>query len=606
MKTIYTAVLIFTTSIFIAQRPFLNYQEEISNDCVELNSNKHIINNNRLKTGDTIWSEDFGNGFPSGWTIEDLSGICPWVWSNDGSWGYFNNNNGTSAGTAINSTTAANGFLICDPDSANNVTYGQPSGANYQYLESYFTTNSIDLTGYPAVILEFQQHFRYNNGLDLKVMVSTNNVTWTTYSVQGNSSNNTASADPDTVKVNISTVAGNQPNVYIKIGWSARVYFWMIDDMKILEADPNDLAIKTNYFETLGLPYYKIPTSQLTDINFSATVVNNGANNQTNSKLTVDVNGSAIGSSPTTTINTSTSDSLYLSQSYVLPNSTGQYNVKWMVSSDSIDNTPSDNYKTSIIEVTDYTYARDNNIKDGNRWNQGEPYELGNLFDIINNQDVWAVDFVVDDATEPGTIVYGILYSIDASSGDFVFEQNTDDYNISQTEIDNEATISLPFFSPFPLNAGRTYLIMVGTYGDGGATNDLVVRTAGISDPQTSFKYDGTDLTWYYTTKTPMVRMNFDPVFSINEATTSSAFVNQNHPNPFSDLTTISFSLNNTANCTFEITTISGKILHEENIGFKQKGEYSINYRSSNLSPGIYFYSIIADENRLTKKMIIQ
>ena len=105
MKTIYTAVLIFTSSIFIAQRSFLNYQEEISNDCVELNSNKHIINNNQLKTGDTIWSEDFGNGFPAGWTIEDLSGICPWVWSNDGSWGYFNSNNGASAGTAINSTT---------------------------------------------------------------------------------------------------------------------------------------------------------------------------------------------------------------------------------------------------------------------------------------------------------------------------------------------------------------------------------------------------------------------------------------------------------------------------------------------------------------------
>ena len=33
-----------------------------------------------------------------------------------------------------------------------------------------------------------------------------------------------------------------------------------------------------------------------------------------------------------------------------------------------------DEKKTSIIEVTDYTYARDNNIKDGNRWNQGEPY----------------------------------------------------------------------------------------------------------------------------------------------------------------------------------------------------------------------------------------
>ena len=198
------------------------------------------------------------------------------------------------------------------------------------------------------------------------------------------------------------------------------------------------------------------------------------------------------------------------------------------------------------------------------------------------------------------------MYSIDTASGDFVFEQNTDDYVLTATEINNEATITIPFFSPHPLNAGRRYLIMIGSYGDGGATNDLVVRTGGVSIPQTSFKYDGSDLTWYYTTRTPMVRMNFDPVFSINEATASDAFVNQNHPNPFSDLTTISYSLNNTANCTFEITTISGKILHEENIGFKQKGEYSINYHSSNLSPGIYFYSIIVDENRLTKKMIIQ
>ena len=606
MKTFFTSLFVLTSFLFFAQQHGLNYPLEISNDCIEHHSIKQPSISNQLKTGDTIWSEDFGNGFPSGWTIEDLSGICPWVWSNDGSWGYFNSNNGSSPGTAINSTTAANGFLICDPDSANNVTYGQPSGANYQYLESYFTTNSIDLSGYPAVVLEFQQHFRYNNGIDLKVMVSTNNVTWTTYNVQGNSSNNTASANADTVKLNISAVAGNQPNVYIKIGWSARVYFWMIDDMKILEADPNDLAIKTNYFETLGLPYYKIPTSQLTDINFSATVVNNGANDQTNSKLTVDVNGTSIGSSPTTTITTSSSDSLYLSQSYVPPSSTGQYNVKWTVSSDSLDNTPSDNYKTSIIEVTDYTYARDNNIKDGNRWNQGEPYELGNLFDIINNQDVWAVDFVVDDATEPGTIVYGILYSIDASSGDFIFEQNTDDYTISQTEIDNESTISLPFFSPFPLNGGRTYLIMVGTYGDGGATNDLVVRTAGISDPQTSFKYDGADLTWYYTTKTPMVRMNFDPVFSINEATASSAFVNQNQPNPFSFETTIDYSLNTSGSYVFEVTNVAGKIIHEKNLGLKHKGNYSIKFQSNNLAPGIYFYSLINNKRRITKKMIIQ
>ena len=120
---------------------------------------------NSEKSGATIWSEDFANGFPSGWTTQDLSGICPWVWSNDGSWGYYNSNSGASAGTAINSTTGSNGFLICDPDSSNHANYGQPSGSTYQYLESYFTTSAIDLSGYPAVVLEFQQYFRFNNSI---------------------------------------------------------------------------------------------------------------------------------------------------------------------------------------------------------------------------------------------------------------------------------------------------------------------------------------------------------------------------------------------------------------------------------------------------------
>ena len=90
-------------------------------------------------------------------------------------------------------------------------------------------------------------------------MVSNNNVTWTTYTVQGANVNNSYSGNPDTVKINISSVAGNQPTVYIKIGWNARVYCWMIDDMKITEAEANDLTMKSHYFETLGLPYYKTP-----------------------------------------------------------------------------------------------------------------------------------------------------------------------------------------------------------------------------------------------------------------------------------------------------------------------------------------------------------
>ena len=149
---------------------------------------------------------------------------------------------------------------------------------------------------------------------------------------------------------------------------------------------------------------------------------------------------------------------------------------------------------------------------------------------------------------------------------------------------------------------------MVGAYGDGGSTNDLVVRTAGTSEPQTSFKYDGADLTWYYTTSTPMVRMNFEPVFSIEDHNINNLnfTLKQNTPNPFNNETLIEFHLNERSNCKFEICNISGEIIYEENLGMQNKGANELTISKSSLSSGIYFYSIVVDNKSISKKMIIQ
>jgi hypothetical protein len=606
MKNIYLTFTLLTFLFTSNAQSSFNYPSELEDECStidKVNSNQSIDD----KSGVTIWSEDFANGFPAGWSIQDLSGICPWVWSNDGSWGYFNSNSGASAGTAINSSTAANGFLICDPDSANHVNYGQPSGSNYQYLESYFTTSVIDLTGHPSVVLEFQQYFRFNNGIDMYVMVSNNNATWTTYTVQGNNVNNTYSDNADTVKINISAVAGNQPTVYIKIGWSARVYCWMIDDMKIMEAEANDLTLKSHYFETLGLPYYKIPTSQITDIYFSSSVINNGANDQTNSKLSIDVNSTVVGASNPVTINSGNSDSLYLSNAYAPPSTLGLYDLKWIASSDSIDDTPSDNYANEIIEVTDYTYARDNDSPDGNRYNSGEPYEIGNYYDIINNETLEGIEFKVDDASNPGSVVYAAVYSIDAASGDFIWEGNTDDYILTSSDVSNESLITLCLFNPINLTGGKGYLPVVGSYGDAGATNDLVVRTAGVSAPQTSFKYDGSDLTWYYTTKTPMVRMLLTGGcgWNINEQPNLFASLEQNQPNPFTESTLINIELKQSGSVLFEVTDISGKIVFSNDLGNLNLGPHQIEFEGAEFNAGIYFYSLSIGSEKITKKMII-
>ena len=214
-------------SISIIYSIFAFSEEEKNNfspdDKAIENSSSIIVQNNynnsqQNSTQTVIWSEDFSSGFPSGWSSSSTNTVggiatAPWVWSNDGSWGYWNSNQGNSPAAGISSTTASNGFLISDPDSANHTAYGQPSGTTYQYINSQFTTSAINTIGYPAVTLEFEQLFRFNNNLNLVVSVSNDSISWTDYFVQGSITNNTQSANPETVSLNISSVAGNQTNV---------------------------------------------------------------------------------------------------------------------------------------------------------------------------------------------------------------------------------------------------------------------------------------------------------------------------------------------------------------------------------------------------------
>ena len=63
MKKILSILLSLSVCSFVAQQS-LNYPLEISYDCIEDQNLKTPTVINQPKTGDTIWSEDFGNGFP--------------------------------------------------------------------------------------------------------------------------------------------------------------------------------------------------------------------------------------------------------------------------------------------------------------------------------------------------------------------------------------------------------------------------------------------------------------------------------------------------------------------------------------------------------------
>ena len=113
-KTLLFLTILFSSSLMAQQ----NSPDGIQTEKVIKQSQSSV------KSQIPIWSEDFGNGFPSGWstyTSNTTGGIatCPWKHTFSGSWGYWNSNQGQSVASAMSSTTASNGFLISDPDSAN-------------------------------------------------------------------------------------------------------------------------------------------------------------------------------------------------------------------------------------------------------------------------------------------------------------------------------------------------------------------------------------------------------------------------------------------------------------------------------------------------------
>ncbi|MBS1516223.1 MAG: T9SS type A sorting domain-containing protein [Bacteroidetes bacterium] len=80
----------------------------------------------------------------------------------------------------------------------------------------------------------------------------------------------------------------------------------------------------------------------------------------------------------------------------------------------------------------------------------------------------------------------------------------------------------------------------------------------------------------------------------------------QNYPNPFNPVTQINFSISKQASVTLRVFDVSGKevarLLNKE---LKNAGNYIAQFSGAELSSGIYFYELQADELSETKKMML-
>ena len=624
-KSLLLLFAVFSFSVFA--------QEE----CLDANNSSKIIKNDihSDKSAVVIWSEDFGGGFPSGWnsyTVNTGAGnsgasagntaTAPWKHSMVGSWGYWNSvgtsgGNPTGPATAINSTTSANGFLISDIDSANhwNGNSGASSGSSYHFIESYFTTSSIDLSGYANVSLEFEHSFRLNNSIDLTVSISTDSINWTTYNVQGNATNNQASADPEYLSLNISAVAGNSATAYVKVGWNARVYFWMLDDMKIVETPDNKIDLSETSFggwyttpttNGFGLEYTLIPMKQIiaNPYTFEGEVTNLGALNQT-----AHINVNVLDESSSSVFTTISADSIlfpqdtmiFVGQNKFTPNSTGLYTFDtWASSVDTISDTMS-----SFSAVTDNVYGRDNGT-------MSSSYELGrscggmivgSYFDVYDTDDLASLSVYMKDNSVPGALIYAMIYEID-DSNDKIYLAQSDDYAITANDLNNWATIS--FDDDFSLVPG-TYMAAIGSYAS--PIDTSVIAMAQYTYPTTCYIQKNGCLTgtqsfgsWYWLSRAPMIRMNFAVVSSIEENIFEGKI--SVYPNPTNGILNLDMMGVTPSEYQIKFTNILGEIIYVSTKNIS--GIYNDVIDLSSFGKGTYVIQIKNKESVFTDKIVIR
>jgi hypothetical protein len=81
--------------------------------------------------------------------------------------------------------------------------------------------------------------------------------------------------------------------------------------------------------------------------------------------------------------------------------------------------------------------------------------------------------------------------------------------------------------------------------------------------------------------------------------------IDQNYPNPFNPITQIKYSIKENGLVSIRVYDVLGKevavLIKEEQLA----GEHRVNFDGSNLSSGIYFYTITAKDFHQTKKMLL-
>jgi len=576
-------------------------------------------------TGDTIWYDDFADF--SNWTLGvDAASTADslWDYTTTGPSGSL-----TSFLGPIASATAANGWAIFDADGNGAIL---PSGAaNLDvYFDAYIQmANPVDLSAYPSVAVTFTEYFFKLNSM-VYLEVSTDGTSWTTIELHTGLSANEETANNAVNYKDISSIAGGESTVWIRLRYEGRGVFWQVDDIMLVEGSSYDLNLLDVYAGNFisGFEYTAIPLAQVTEMSIGAATENAGGAAMPNPIYSYEISNStgvvadSSFAADTNLLASGGIDTTFFNTGY-LPDEVDVYTIAVSVDGDSTDTDTGNNQGSRDLIVTEFIYAHDDGenlgqlIDGGTNDNPSPECKFGLIYEINTDATLYSIQTVFYSQTGLETTSESCTYDIyELVPGDQTpINQLTPivtglyDFNlpgdISMGTSLDIVDILINGGDGVQLTAGNSYLVAVGNPNVG--ENIVLVASGGDRD-RAGLRYgpygQGGAVNWYTGwSSTPLIRLNFDQSIGLKENEDVADL--SLYPNPTQGNLRISYTSKEDQEMTFNVFDVNGSLMLTQqaisNIGQKSTVEFDV----SSLASGMYLVQIQGVNSAITRRFVV-
>lgn len=593
-----------------------------------------------------LWTETFDGG-ADGWTFNPIMGDTPWQFTPDG-----DVTNGAFGGNApaLDSPTQANGAME----------------VNYDFIQTQGDAGNAPPFPYPDFITELispiidVSEANTQLGLEFYQLIRRLNVapgnSFSSFSISrdgGATWEDPVDANP-TLAPNAAAVTGRayfpldnvagEDSLRLKFTYAGDFYFWVVDDVSVIERPLNDMQANENFF---AIPSnFMTPISQVEPIYFLADIENVGGEDQTGVELSVTItneSGSEVFTSTEdygTIAVDSLAENVIFEETYT-PMETGLYEGLYEVSADNEDAQPGNNSLDFSFMVTDTTFAKEGGIQGGTAPSDDNSYTYGNVFYVPNGSGWYAryMSFqfsAPEDLAAAGKSITTILYKWDGQNGED-FDLNIEEdlelvaFNSYDFQGDEAGMVTIPVDldgETYELD-DNTYYIPVVQY----STDDDQVAFMGnsrVNDYQANnFLQDSIGMPRFASAldvgntgslglvgfgfnTVPVVRLHIGtnpdlegPAIVSTQEVLPLENIMEVYPNPTSDKIQLALDLTETSNKVLvKIFDAQGRQVMNQR--YEKLRKETFTYNTKSLAAGTYFIQVVTDEGARAQRFVVK